>query len=661
MDIFVLAFLAVAILSAIFSVDKNSSIYGFYGRFNNGLLGLLSLGALYFLITNNVGEKKIEISKILKLFLWSSFLIILTGYFSVFSVWAKINNLIPLPQTMVQQTFNPVAGSLEGLSVFLAVFTVFLTGLLLVRKEKNTLLWPLFAASLVLMVLIDFTPAWVVVLTTLVLLVGFSLWQRLFKENVNRLLIPIFLIIITAVLIPFRIVDLNLPQEQTLAQSTSWQVGFKGATDSVKAGFLGSGLSTFYYDFAKEKPAEINQTWLWQIRFDRAGNYVAETLGTSGFLGLISYLGLVAIFLLISWFVIGRQFNSLPLLLAFLALVVGNFVYYQNNALAFMFWLALGLAVISWQRPVSEKTVSFKNFPELSLVFSTLTIVLGVIILVLYFFGVKFYLADVNYSKSLVLLGDERIAIMEKAVKLNASLPQYRSALARVYLADVLLETKKPAAEQDSVKIQNRVAQAINQAMIATSLQPNQVANWEVLGVIYREIKQLASGATDWGIKSFERAIELEPTNPVLYTELGKLYIAAGDTEKAQESFQRATEQKSDYADAQIQQAMLLEQAGDASEAIAKLESLIQANPYSVEVIFQLGRLYFNNGQVDEAIKQFKGATILAPDHSNARYSLGVAYVAQGKNSLALEEFKKVLELNPGNEDVIKKIRDLQK
>jgi len=54
LDIFVLAFMGVAILSAIFSVDKTSSLYGFYGRFSNGLIGLLSLGVFYFLITNNV-------------------------------------------------------------------------------------------------------------------------------------------------------------------------------------------------------------------------------------------------------------------------------------------------------------------------------------------------------------------------------------------------------------------------------------------------------------------------------------------------------------------------------------------------------------------------------------------------------------------------------
>src|SRR4030042_5835573 len=52
LDLFVLAFLFIAVLSAIFSVDKSSSLSGFYGRFSDGLISLLSFGIFYFLITN---------------------------------------------------------------------------------------------------------------------------------------------------------------------------------------------------------------------------------------------------------------------------------------------------------------------------------------------------------------------------------------------------------------------------------------------------------------------------------------------------------------------------------------------------------------------------------------------------------------------------------
>jgi tetratricopeptide (TPR) repeat protein len=631
-DIFVLAFLFIAILTVVFSVDKDSSIFGFYGRFSNGLISLLSLGVFYFLITNNVsaGEEKsrLTVGKLINLFLWSGFVVILFSFFSVFGIWAKIGSVIPLPAIMLQKTFTPTAGSLEGLSIFLAVLVVFLVARLIFREKGKSIFDYLLAlAALLLILIIDFTPAWIVILVSLVLFVGFSIWRRTFRKNVNRLLVPIFLIIIAATFIPLQPLKFNLPQEQILPQGISWSVGFKEATDSVKTGFLGSGIGTFNYDFAKQKPQTVNQTWLWQIRFDRAGNYLAEVLGTMGFLGFLSYLAMIGMFFLISLKVTDAKFQ-MAILPVFLAILVGQFVFYQNAVLAFLFWLILALSAVSWQDTAREKVISFKNFEELSLVSSTLTIILGVIFLVFYFFGVKYYFADTNYLKAFSVAGQERIEALEKAVKLNTASPRYHIILARAYLSEVSAELQKPGDEQDSGKIQNTATSAVNEAKIATTLQPNQVVNWEILGIIYRQIQGVASGATDWGIRSFERAIELEPTNPVLYTELGKLYLSAGENAKARENFEKAIEIKPDYID--------------------------------VEALFQLGRLYFNDNMIDEAIAIFQNIIVLVPNHSNAHYSLGVAYAAKGQKDAALAEFEKVLELNPGNQDVIQKIRALR-
>jgi tetratricopeptide (TPR) repeat protein len=279
----------------------------------------------------------------------------------------------------------------------------------------------------------------------------------------------------------------------------------------------------------------------------------------------------------------------------------------------------------------------------------------------MYFYGVKFYLADVNYAKAQNLSEiSQSQAYLEKAVRLNPKMPQYRAVLARNYLSQALTEMQKNKDDQDANKIQALVAVAINQARVATELAPKQIAMWETLGMVYREIRTVATGAIEWGIKSFEEAINLEPKNPVFYTELGKLYLANNQMDKAQEQFKKAAEVKADYTDALIQQVLLLEKQGDSSAAIAEMKALAVDYPYSTEIVFQLGRLYFNQNQINEAINQFKRVIVLAPDHSNAHYSLGVAYAAQGKKVLAREQFLKVLELNPGNQDVQAKLNALK-
>jgi len=689
LDIFVLAFLFVAILSAIFSVDRSSSIFGFYGRFSDSLVGLISLAVLYFLITNHVGPEVknqkpkaeespkenhsapiISIEKLLRVFLVAVFFVSLVSYFSIFGLWTKLDLVAGgiFPPLMLQGIFNPVSGSMEGLTIFLSIALVLTIGLFLWTREKLALLgyFLLVVLGLGLLIIINYNPAWIILLVSLSLFLVLVLIKRIFRENVNKLLLPIFLIIISTIFLFIEAGIFPLPREEVLDQRISWKVALGAATENLKSGFLGSGIGTFHYGFARHKPLEINQTWLWQIRFDRPGSHLAEIFATTGFLGILSYLLIVGIFLLIFWFLVGpkSQFPvssfQFPILMTFVALLVGQLVYYQNTTLAFTFWLVLGLGAVSWPKSLKEKTISFRNFPELSLMFLTLIIILGIVIFSLYYFGFKFYLADANYKKSLEVEGEAQIEKLEKAVNLNPHFLPYRVALSRAYLFELFRELQKPLEEQDKLKIQTLIASMIDEAKRTTDLWPNSVVSWENLGIIYREIIGIVAGAADWSIKSFERAIELEPTNPVLYTELGKLYMFLEDKEKAKEYFERALEKKSDYADAIIQKALLLERKDILEEAIAKLEDLIIRDPWNIEVYFQLGRLYFNAGRLDEAIFQLERVVELMPNHTNALYSLAIVYREKGEIEKAIEALEKVLELDPGNQEVIQKLEELK-
>ncbi|MDP2967199.1 MAG: hypothetical protein Q8N87_02195, partial [bacterium] len=502
LDLFVLAFLFVAVLSAIFSVDKGSSLFGFYGRFSDSLIGLLSLGALYFLITNNVGGDKgiiRDVKGVLRVFFWSVFFVVLFSYFSIFGVWAGIDNIlgekISFPPIMLQTVFNPTAGSMEGLAVFLSVVLIFLIGRTLTFEKKTkrgvtAINYLLLISVLLLLVIIDFNPAWLMILLSLVLFLAVALWKRIFKENVNRLLLPILLVVLSSGFLFVNTPDIQgvvlkyyLPQEQVLGQGASWLVGLKSAIENVKSGFFGSGIGTFHYGFSKFKPANFNQTLFWQIRFDRSGSQIAEILGTMGFLGLLSYLALIGMFLLISYFFLQQNRSGILLLMVFLALLVGQFVFYQNTVLAFTFWLVLGLSVVNWQKPLKEKTISFKDFPELSLVFSVLLIILVLVFVVMYFFAVKFYLADVNYRSYFESGEGQRL---EKAVNLNPFQSQYKLVIARDYLNKIIIEGQKPADQIDKVAFSNNIYLAItyakggligrNVVKGATELSPNRVA-----------------------------------------------------------------------------------------------------------------------------------------------------------------------------------------
>ena len=414
LDIPILIFMGIGILSAIFSVDPVSSVLGYYGKFSDSLIGLLCLGALYFLITNNVSGKTeyqeaslsdkedsktkpekpksglIQLSSIIRLLFISISVVAVSTYFSLFGVWQAINNGLSslnlsfnIPDVMLFRTFNPVSGSIQGLAMFLSIILVFLAGIITTNtrasRKQKALSYTLLLAMLGLLAVINFSGAWTVLALSLSLFLIFSLLSRVFKEEVNKLLVPIFLIIIAGLFvftqIPSQFLNSNLPKEQTLSQKTSLQIAVETLSDSAKNIAIGSGIGTFHYDFSKFKPKEFNDTNLWQIRFDRAGSHILETLAVMGVLGFISYISLITLFLAMSWLLMQAKirasgskeiFNnpSIALFLCFTALLFSQFIYYQNTCLAFLFWLFLGLSVVSWQKPVKEKRYSFKDFPE---------------------------------------------------------------------------------------------------------------------------------------------------------------------------------------------------------------------------------------------------------------------------------------------------------
>jgi Flp pilus assembly protein TadD len=264
----------------------------------------------------------------------------------------------------------------------------------------------------------------------------------------------------------------------------------------------------------------------------------------------------------------------------------------------------------------------------------------------------------------------KRLEYALEAVRLNSWQAEYRIFASRLYLGRALSELQRPKAEQDEGGIARDVQRALaysrgdvleNQKITgAVELAPNRVASWETLGAVYRDIT-FAPGALEWGIHSFETALVLDPANPVLRVELGKLYVAKKDLPKAREQFQKAVALKPDFVEGIGQLALLAEHEGNAKEAIAAMLALSLKYPGDPETLFQLGRLYYNNGETQKAISQFQQVLSLAPNHSNALFALGVAYEKEGDTKKAVQEFERVLQFNPGNEAVQLKLQELQK
>jgi tetratricopeptide (TPR) repeat protein len=476
--------------------------------------------------------------------------------------------------------------------------------------------------------------------------------------------------------------------------------------------FFGSGPGTWIYNYAEYHSPEINKTAFWNVRFDRASTHFFTLLPTIGLLGTLTWL-MVLLFLLGSagrkllradertWHILIGVFSAWSLLL------VSKFVYSSTFTLEFMFWLMMALLVVVHKHDFYS--VRFERSPRAAMIVS-FVFILGVVFSVSSLFVVgQRYMGEVHYTKALAAdqTGgniDEVLNELGKAASLNQNNDVYLRNLAVALLGKSNRLINEPLGltqdegESDEdfngrqrVEAENRLraasqltADAVNIAKRATEINPSNVANWSVLGSVYRGLIGTTDGAANWSLESYKTAIEREPNNPTLHTSVGELYMVQANTAaaglqtedeeakaeaqkevdellvKAVDSFNKALELKPDHGPAHFSLALALDQQGKLDEAITKMENVVRLNPRDVGVGFQLALLYYRNDQKEEAIRLLESVIQLSPNYANARWYLSAMYDEAGESDLAIAQLEKVLELNPSSELVQQKLAELK-
>ena len=468
------------------------------------------------------------------------------------------------------------------------------------------------------------------------------------------------------------------PLEVSPSQKATFDIAFQTLKDNLPSSlFLGSGPSTFVYDYSKFKSETINQTAFWGVRFSSGASDILDKLATTGILGLISWLGILGMFIYIGFSQLSRApkgegeapaftwILSLGVFASWLAIVAAQFLYPANLSLLFLFWVFTASFITLADRKVKSWTLepSSRSAILVSFIFIFI-LVLGIGLL---FLVGQRYLAEVRYLQGLeaVQRGDNRAGInyFSEAISYTAGKQDnYWRDLSQVYLFRINEELPRTDISPEEIGniITPLISNVVNSATATTDVAPKNVANWAVRGFVYRNLINLIEGTDQWAIRSYEEAAKFEPANPYLYTELGRVYLAKDDLEKAREQFQKAIDLKSDYAPAHFQMAMIYVREGKIEEAIGKLEATKRVAPFDPGLAFQLGLIYYNNEQFDKAWAEFERAIGFDPNYSNARYFLGLIYDREKKKDLAIEQFIRIEELNPENEEVKKILVNLR-
>ena len=701
----VLVFFLILLVSTIFSLWPYGSFWGWPQITSESLLTLLCFVLLYFLVTSAF-EKK-EIFYLTTALIFSG---LLAGLFGIFQLFGKF--LLPFDFTK-NTSFNTI-GTVSSLAIFVAVLLP-LTIILLTRAKG--LLKAFFIVALivsgVLLVLINFSIAWWLVIVGAVLVITLGTGKRDFFDS-RWLVLPMLFLALALFFSFFRFQISGMPDraiEVSLNQTTSFNIAQEAIKESP---ILGSGPGTFIYDFSKYKKIDFNQNAFWSVRFERSGSKILNILTTAGILGALSFLALIGFFIFYGIKSLFKSINkgepgrtrkesvlskkideqaksseeqadkrflwllSAGIFISFVVSAVGCFLYQSNLSLDFAFFLLLAGFVSLTPTIRKEFLLKSSSLGTLGITFVfTLVFIFGLGVFILE--GQR-YLAETNYLKGVKAWqeGDSEKSVveLEKAVRVNPKTDLYWRELSQVYVQRINEVSRRTDLSRPEInsRVQLLINNSINSAKIATDVNPKNVANWSVRGFVYQSMIGIIGGVEDWAKKSYDEALALEPNNPYFAAQTGITFLRQAAflprekvaekeeiLEKAKAQFEKAIELKSDYAPARFQIAMVYQEQGKQAEAIEELEKTKSIAPYDVGLAFQLGLTYYQNKDYEKARAELERTILLNPNYSNALYFLGLTCDQLGETVEAIEKFRKVAELNPDNTEVREILDNLRK
>ncbi|MFH1712818.1 MAG: tetratricopeptide repeat protein, partial [Candidatus Jacksonbacteria bacterium] len=735
-------------LSTVISPDWLNSLINLNGAGLAGLTTILSLTLFYFICVNvfiptdrEIASSPAEnpqaprndrtaplgsINLILIALIASSFIAQIIFYLSIFNV-----NFLPGQHHL----FNTL-GQSSKLMMFAALTIPIALYFILSKSERFKSKFVSIAAMIYLILslftlnTINYVSGWMVAAAgSFVFLVLFTSYysQMRVKANMAWIIAAVLAVSLISIIIrPSPLFNVcfpdsricvpqqfqpNIPAEITLSKSISRKLAFRSSLDGPVNFIAGQGPNNFAQVFSQYRPEQFNNNPLWQIRFNRAANFFYETIATIGWLGFVSFLVLFVFFIATAAFLLFRARGSFPLIVLiaiFAACLTGFWVTAPSLTMLMILWLAFGLTsvigILNGPQAFAKIELSFGKSSKNALFLSFGLVFVFVLLLFFMIFIGRLYLAEFYYKKGLMALNQAQTgenlaqarAYVSRAVSINQKRAEYYMTDAKISLAQLEKEMQEQGGENISkAQLETLLAAAVNQSKKAELLKGYSVSTWEARGMIFESISKWIPAGRTYAISAFQRALNLEPSNPVLYYKLGDnqqmlwradngAALSAGETidpenfqgdllDQAQKNLEKAIELKQDYAAPRLVLAKIFETRGDMPSAVGSLKAALMTQPNlsDPEVFYELSRLMYNqalqslNEDLKEKSNEILGylnkAIELSPNYSNALYTRGLINRQLGNIEEAITDMEEVVELNPGNKEAKAKLDEIKR
>jgi len=671
-------------LSAAFSLAPMTSWIGQGAQEYVSVLSLVGFVTL-FLLAKEFGRDSRMVRNLLISLFMSSALVSLA--------------LVPIFLGDGSGVFTNLIGAPHACAIYLLGMSILACGLWLAGFKLESRGWQrlltltaviTFAACLMVLLAVDSPVLWVLALVGSGTLFGIALLHADKFQDPLRFT-PSMLIFVLSII--FFILPTRFPspflQEVSPSLQTTWNV-INGAWNEGSI-VLGTGPGTFSLMYSKYTSLSVNESDFWELVFDRGNSFVTTQLATIGILGVFTWLFFAILLLVLAMKKIAATEAGwrevLPVFVAWFLMVVGTFVYAQNITLAMQFWVFSG-TLAGLLVPRFENAGSNLARARLATVLATVVVLVCAITTI--FVTAPRYSAEVAFAKAVKINAstdtaqevDEMIRLLDKAASTNPWNDTYYRNLAGAVLRRISLLSSDEASNDEYV--QSLITTAIAAATKATDVSPANVMNWDVRGMVYRELLPVVPDAAQPSVDAYEKAIELSPVNPRYRVEVARAYLSIADAQtpflqnedkdvvaqaeaakdmsiaKAEEHLTTAIALKGDYALAHYYLALLKQRQGELAEAVRGLEFVVAQAPTDVGVGLQLGLLYLRQGKNELAQAELQRVIELVPAYANAHWYLSVVFEQVGDLKSAIAEVEKVLMTNPDNVTVQTRLERLQ-
>jgi tetratricopeptide (TPR) repeat protein len=618
--------------------------------------------------------------------------VLLTGSAVVLALFHLVR-LVFGPDILVLGVFNslvstPIGGWNDlalffGLSIILSL--VALEQLSLTRWGK-ALFISVIAFSLLMLAVVNFVAVWVVLGLVSLIVLMYSLTKERFmdktltlegKQNAVSFLSVGLSLAVFIVSLTFIIGGGAVGGSISKVTGISYievRPSFEATVDIARNvfkenAFVGIGPNKFVDAWRLYKDPSINMTAFWATDFKGGSGYITTAFVTTGIAGMIAWIVFFIMFLYIGfkllfrpahvdrlWYFIGSSsFAAAAYLWGMSAL------YVPGVAILLLATVFTAILFVTYATVVEVRSLSFSMEANkragIILVGLVMVIIVGASS-ALYYMG-RHYASVHTFAEALSeaqVSGD--LAVVERSIASAYSIVQndgYASQLASFELAQInTLAGLSELTNQQQQELQSSVQNGINAALMATQGDPTDARNWSTLGGIYSVLAEASvEGAKDRAREAFAKARMYDPTNPLHTLLEAQLNSRSGDLASARSKALEAIGQKSNYTDALFFLAQIDIAEGKTADAITTTLAIISLEPNNPARHYQLGVLHSASGNLDASIAAFEQAIALDVNYANARYFLALAYAQKGKRDGALEQLQKVLDLNPGNTDVI--------